>query len=298
MKTGIYKHKIVRDLAWVLTSPPLLQPADATIHWPAPEWYVQQFAASASLLTKLDSNPAELQHFLDAKKDRRLGAYYESLWHYWLQQNNRYDVLHKNLQIHAQQRTIGEFDLLIHDRQSAQTQHWELAIKFYLGTGDTYQLSNWHGPRLNDNFSKKYHALTSKQIKLAAHPASKAYLQQADINIDSTRILLQGRLFYPRQQQMVLPQHACSAHQHSWWCDSTLFNDTYPASTTRVQILEKPDWLTPAWNTSTESLSVTELVSHVETLGHPCYVIVHDKEIDESGFVVPLRWQRAAQESL
>jgi len=33
-----WRHPVVRDLAWVLASPPLLQPRGSGIHWPDAAW--------------------------------------------------------------------------------------------------------------------------------------------------------------------------------------------------------------------------------------------------------------------
>lgn len=297
MTTIEFTNKAVRDLAWVLSSPPLLRPAVTTIHWPSMEWYAENYTSSVGLLQTLDTHPTALQQALLLNKDRRLGGYYESLWHHWLRHSPRYQLIAHNVQIYASRKTIGEFDLIIRDTDSGSYEHWELAVKFYLGVGDTRHCSSWHGPRLNDNLEKKYHRVIQRQAMLSQHPLAQAYLHTHGLALAKIRCIMQGRLFYELDADSASPDITHASHSRGWWCDTATLLRRY-SEDTAVQKLTKPDWLVPRWQEGAGILRLAQLCHQVETQGHPVYAILRPDDMTDSGFIVPQSWRRQAQEIL
>ena len=118
----------VRDLAWVILSPPLL----AETQWPhrhplsGSDW-VQQPEALEAFLKQLDQDGSALSDWLARSSTRRLGLYYERLWQFAIQQAPGVELLEANLPIQGEGRTLGELDLLLGDRHGVH--HVELAIK-------------------------------------------------------------------------------------------------------------------------------------------------------------------------
>jgi hypothetical protein len=128
-----FKHQSVRDLAWAISSPPLVLQPDQSCRWPDSRWYQCAYEESLPWFRKVDEDPSELEDMLDKQKDRRLGKVFETLWLYWFSHHPRYEVIENNLQIIVDGETLGEIDFIVFDKVSNQMVHWEVAVKFYLG---------------------------------------------------------------------------------------------------------------------------------------------------------------------
>ncbi len=196
-----FKNSCVADLAWAVSSPPLLSASVNGCSWFSDDWYRQLYEELQDGLLRLDRDPQALQGLLAAQKDQRLGNYFETLWAYVLELSTRFDLIERNLQIHDGERTVGEMDFIVYDRHSGRYAHWELAIKFYLGLGNTVAHDAWHGPAKKDRLDLKLAHLQSRQTLLSRHPAAQAELAQRGITIEECGVILKGRLFYPWQQQ-------------------------------------------------------------------------------------------------
>lgn len=185
----------VRSLAWLLTSPellntraPLWRGAIASLELPArpvlTDW-----------LTQLDRQPTALHESLKLHKHHRLGLYAENLFAYYLR---HFGLLYAHsLQVHdAYARTIGEFDFLLHGRYGLL--HWELATKFYLfdladTTAGAADLYDYLGPGLADTLGAKMEKILQQQLQLSAHPLAQALLPKA---VAKAQALIKGWLFY------------------------------------------------------------------------------------------------------
>lgn len=196
----------------------------------------------------LDSNAASnaLHTLLKQQTDQRLGHRFETLLSYFFNASERYQILAQNLQIQTQQRTIGEFDFVIKDTQLNQTQHWEVACKFYLGLGNTRKMNNWHGPMLKDRLDSKFKQMQNKQSHLSDHPAAKARLLQQGIRIDQHICLMKGRLFYPLSQtQPQRPALIADNHPHGWWSRPDEFALRFSDPHLHWTALDKKQWFAP-----------------------------------------------------
>ncbi len=204
-----FREGIVRDLAWVLHSTPLLN-----LHEQQYQTFSRRECASMAWdfqeqLNALDKDPQPLIDAVQPDK-LRLGWYFEALIAYWLQHQDRYTLLHHGLKVQDDTRTVGEFDFIVRDNHTHSVQHWEAAVKFYLGVRDYGEASLWFGPGKKDRFDIKLAHLTEKQIRLAEDPHGKATLQQHQLKINERRLLVKGRLFYPAQAR-----HATGKLQNS-----------------------------------------------------------------------------------
>lgn len=141
-----FRHQIVRDLAWAIASPPLMILDDPGCRWYDDQWYQYQYSVSVPWLKALDRQPEQLQQRVDSLRDRRMGKYFETLWAFWLEQETRYEVIQQNLPLRGDGDTLGELDFLLLDKTTGKYLHWEMAVKFYLGVGDTRSQASWDGP--------------------------------------------------------------------------------------------------------------------------------------------------------
>lgn len=214
-----YQHRCVADLSWAVSSPPLLLVDGNDCTWFSERWYQDQYNEIEQQLRALDRDPAKLESLLAAQKDRRLGNYFETLWSFALQLHSRYQLIERNLQIHDGENTLGEMDFIVLDNETGRYAHWELAIKFYLGIGDTVNHNAWHGPGRQDRLDLKLDHLLSWQTRLSRHPVAKAQLEERGIVIDDCAVILKGRLFYPWQLggPEYFPQYANPSHLRGQW---------------------------------------------------------------------------------
>jgi hypothetical protein len=213
-----YQHHIVRDLAWAIASPPLLSLEKASCSWYRDEWYENLYITSRDWLQRLDEAPGELQERLECQKDRRLGRYFETLWAFWLENNPRFELIEQNLALRDEGKTLGELDFLVLDKVSGQNLHWEVAVKFYLGVGDTRQHSNWHGPGRKDRLDLKVEHLRNRQSVIYQRPVVQRLMQAMGYRVDACGVILKGRLFYPYScNESLAPVDANPGHLRSYW---------------------------------------------------------------------------------
>jgi hypothetical protein len=224
-----YQHRCVADLSWAVSSPPLLRVESNDCTWFSECWYRQQYSEIEQKLRELDRDPAKLESLLAAQKDRRLGNYFETLWTFALQLNPRYQLIERNLQIYDGENTLGEMDFIVLDNETGRYAHWELAVKFYLGMGDTTHHAAWHGPGRRDRLDLKIGHLLSRQTRLSRHPVAKARLEERGIRIDDCAVILKGRLFYPWQRggPEYYPQFATPSHLRGQWLTRQQLIESY-----------------------------------------------------------------------
>jgi hypothetical protein len=195
--TSQFKNQSVRDLAWAICSPPLISKLQHRCLWPESSWYRHIAEETWPWLISVDTDPDRLDELLTEQKDRRLGKYFETLWFYWLSHHRRYQLVENNIQVIIDGETLGEIDFIVFDRVAKQMIHWELAVKFYLGIGDTRKMSNWHGPHLHDRLDIKVQHLIDRQSLITAEPRVSQWLKQNDLAVDQCAVILKGRLYYP-----------------------------------------------------------------------------------------------------
>lgn len=187
-----FKHRAVQDLAWVISSPPLISGQYNSVDWWDAEFFTNEYQACLPTLQELNHDPEPLVRHLSMLKSKRLGHYFEGLVNYWLMISPNFDLIISNLPIRAAGKTLGELDCIVFDKTSQQTVHLEVAVKFYLGYGDLNNKANWHGPELRDRLDIKFQHLCDHQTQLShKHPSLIPH------SIDTSACLVKGRLFYP-----------------------------------------------------------------------------------------------------
>jgi len=254
MSGDIYQTREVRDLAWACFSPPLLHSESlADVDQNIANCALILTPARQQWLRDVDRQPEALHEHLSALHNNRLGLYFESLWHFFLQQDPQIDLLAHNLAVRTPQKTVGEFDCLYYCHLRQHHIHLELAVKYYLSHRDktTTQCSShwneWLGPNNRDNLHRKIHHLTQHQIQLGEHPAAQTVLNQLGINDLRKEIEIKGYLFQSQTDPLPAPHAFNSKQTLSRWLD---IDELEPFLVARrysaYSILEKTHWLASA----------------------------------------------------
>jgi len=232
-----FKNRLVRDLAWVIASPPLVSGSFTQTHWWDNKECLNEFDDCLTALLALDKNPEPLLIHINEVKCCRLGLRFEAFISFWLSSvSPNYKLLAQNIQLNefvdGQKRTIGEVDFIIEELKSGKIIHLEVAVKFYLGTAPYTDLYRWFGTNLNDQLGRKLDHLKQHQTQLLIN-----YSDKISYSIDERHCIIKGRLFYPEDQKTA-PKGIAKNHLRGRY----LFQqeDSIPS---KLILLEKMEWL-------------------------------------------------------
>lgn len=194
-----YQHPIVRQLAFCIASPNILQqpPDELAIknHFELHDqaFWQQQFFQYQNRLNVLDQNPSELIEFVKKLKSTRLGLRFEYLFWFWLQDqaNQQFELIQHSIQIIEGKNTIGEMDFLVRNLETQHIEHWEVALKYYLGESDL-SLVHWYGLNRSDTLNRKLRHFSEKQFQ---------FTHALDFKIDKKIAVMKGQLYIPSFQR-------------------------------------------------------------------------------------------------
>lgn len=253
------KHAPVRDLAWVMQSPALLEGSpDNGVSGCQARVITDAFCQSVyrtnqRWLAEQDNDPGPLRQWLAERQSHRLGYYFEALVEYWLRHLLGDGDLHTRVAVRQVKRTLGEFDFLFVEKQARLLNHWEVAVKFYLRHRCDDGGYVWFGPGARDRFDKKVKHLIDHQCHLSETVPGQAAIRAQFPGIAAlpvqSQILLKGYLFYPANSDWrhpdEIPAAASPRHLTGWWthCNELLIPED--SSQSRWCPVTKLRWLAP-----------------------------------------------------
>lgn len=231
-----FRIPAVRHLAW-MSQAPQLHCGDLSFD-PArlmgPEGWTR--------LRAWDARPEQGPPVLTEPAHRRLGLYFESLYHCLLTEVLGWELLARNLPIRNSERTLGELDFLLRNPHSGDVEHHEVAVKFYLGYKDAVGV-RWYGPNARDRLDIKTARLREHQSRLTRLPEARPLLRRLGVHeVPRPRIFMPGYLFYPRQSELPPPDQVPRDHGRGGWL---YVKDADALDVDSWANLLKPHWLGP-----------------------------------------------------
>jgi uncharacterized protein len=249
------------------------------------------------LLESIENNPSKFGQFIDSNKERhkRIGLYFEDLWKFWLNNTPDYQVILHNVQVQSDKNTLGAFDLIVMNERE-EFEHWELAIKFYLGLNNSQNWNQWVGPNNNDKLSIKLEKMRNKQIELSNHPEGKLFLENQNIEkISRRRIIIKG-MFFKQWTSNVSPESANKNCETGIWLEQHQISSyvrQFPF-TYRYSVRTKPDWLSDVCLYRDDTEDIREMEDYCYSKNYPMLIsILQGRKVYSEKyrlFIVPDGW--------
>ena len=288
-----FKQPSVRDLAWVISSPAMLQAHTTRRPIFSSQDCWDAFSQALAKLQQLEEDPTPLLTHLDQLPSHRVGRYFEALTYYWLKHLADVEVVTNNLQLRDGKQTLGEIDFLF--RENNQLIHWEVAVKYYLQLIPGCEEHEYIGPNTADNLASKMERLFDEQLLRS----TEKNLTRALGNLDGTgsikrQAFIKGWLFYHGYPETSgsSPSLLNPNHLKGFWIHHG--EDELPSDTqdTLWTLLEKPHWLATKLSATTDDLITRDqlellLKSHFNTKESP--LLMAQLEPCESGYLERLR---------
>ena len=226
-----YRRPYVRDLAYVLACPNVLtkwldvapHQNTHTVSVHSANFWRQQFEAYQQRLKELDSTVAYqalTRYLLKRPSPNRLGFHFEGLLSFWLEDGfarklHPYEMIASNVQLYNGKQTTGELDLILYNNRENLVEHWELAIKFFMGS-PPFEPINWVGINSNDNLQRKMTHMQTKQF-CSVWVDTKNH---GKVKIDKRYGVIKGRFFLPiNRHHFSYPTWLTPTFPMHEWCD-------------------------------------------------------------------------------
>jgi len=266
LQSLIFKSKEVSELAWCIGSPGLLSAlGHAKLpHLPDAEYFGNLSLEARTFLDKLDADSLPLQNHLRSEGHLVLGKRFEKLLEFYFQYSDRFQLLHKGVQLKEGDLTVGEIDFIVRDMASEEVIHIETACKFYLGTRNSKDPTSWVGINPRDSLELKSTKLL-KQSGLTETLVGRKWCRDNNVKPDVKSIWLKGYFFhhFSAISRPIAPKNASPKYPSGWWMRAEEARLFFSQSKGKWALLPKESWLAPA-NFSSQDPAVkdsNELIS-------------------------------------
>jgi hypothetical protein len=254
----LFRNKVVRDLAFVVSSP--VTACSATD--PVAGWCSTQ-AASVGWLEALDNDPAPLLDWIRFQNNHsRLGVYFSALAEFWVR--NAPGLGAKNIKANVQvaqlfdrkERIVGALKLLF-EGSDGSTARLESSIKFFMHIGScTPEDSLADYVTLQGETLKFRLADFERKNRLLEAPAIAEWLHENGFGDVTQMAMLKGYLLYHRKH-FISGKHAdgslshlheviCDNHFSGWWSQDLEELISSASGSSMFCITSKMHWLSTA----------------------------------------------------
>ena len=239
-----FKNPIVRHLAFCIASPNILAriPPDLvikhTFELHSDQIWQTHYQRYEERLKQLDQHPQALIDFLAQLKSTRLGLRFENLLWFWLldDEYHPYQLLGHSIQKIAGSVTLGELDFVILNKDTQEIEHWEVALKYYLGESNL-DLAQWYGLNREDTLQRKLKHFTQRQFQF--EDANHRQIQRRFA-------VMKGQLYLPTDlNQSALPNWINLSRRLGLWGTNIPTTDYYR--------LQRHEWLCPNQQASSKN---------------------------------------------
>ena len=160
------------------------------------------------------------------------------IW-FWLLDHayHPYELLGHSIQKIDGRKTVGELDFVLRNTTTAEIEHWEIALKYYLAEGD-FSLPYWYGLNRSDTLSRKLNHFTQKQFQ---------FEDALGQNIQRRFCILKGQLYLPEFSLCSpLPDWVNPARRIGHW------GQYIPSGSEHYYRLQRHEWICPQEFSSSE----------------------------------------------
>lgn len=261
-----------RDLAWLIYSPSLLKTTD-DMSVISSEEYVDWFDASKEWIKSEDELAFYLQEKVNTPRQYKLGLYAEDLLLHFFETHPFYELLVHDLQIfqekikegakagNKEKLCIGAMDFVVRSKETAEVEHWEMAIKYYLQFQPSSDWIDFVGPSGKDSMQRKLSKMLGKQLPLSLRPETISRLEELGIPAPTKhRILSKGRFFQQWGTNFEAPEGVDFHQPAGTWIRSKDFVQQFIFSQKRWKIRRHPSWIAPYITVDESELLRTEQV--------------------------------------
>lgn len=285
-------EQIKADVRWCRSSPHLVDFGGQDPRFPAESPWLD---GSEGLLEQLDLS-AFAKRWIEGGR-HRLGAYFEALFEMWVQESPALRPIANNLQVREQKQTIGEFDFILERR--GEVEHWELAIKLYLGHPGVGEGERWFGPNARDRLDLKLAKMRDHQLRLGSRDSGRRALQKLGVESAKSYGLIKGYLFDALNPIYRTNDFIYAGPQvlRGWWTHfrdrEAILQRAESEGASGYLILPRLRWMAPAF--SPEVIPLVHLVQDA-SLGQRPALLALMRWTDgvwhevSRGFVVPDGW--------
>ena len=282
------------NLQWSLSAPPIVRDCGLPLLPSARQADLADFFARTESRAELEPALDTALHQLDQQpRSGRLGVYFEELWAFAFQHHPHYQLLARNLPLRADGRTLGELDFVVQHLPDNTTEHWEVAVKFYLQV----DARHWVGPGLRDRLDIKLARMREHQLPVIQQPAAAEVLRQKNIHIKRQWALVPGRLFTPLQPRLPEDSGINRDCSHYWWATAAVFERHFVDAGLQWLTLPKRTWLAPLDPRQAKlsgAAQPEELLGGDQLQSPVCVAGITDNSERSRGFIVPDHWLSAA----
>ena len=192
-------------------------------------------------LDNTNAYQALTRYLLKRPSPNRLGFHFEGLLSFWLEDGfahklHPYETLANNVQLYNGKQTTGELDLILYNHAENLVEHWELAIKFFMGSAP-FAPENWVGINSNDNLQRKMTHMQTKQFRTVWIDTKN----HGQVKIDKRYGVIKGRFFLPIDtHNFTYPSWLAPSFPIHKWCDS---NDMTSLATIDINALRAAHYI-------------------------------------------------------